>query len=43
MLEILETPHEIKDISDKKLEIHEGKIQFNDVNFHYVEGKPVFQ
>ncbi|MFA7717498.1 MAG: ABC transporter ATP-binding protein [Candidatus Absconditabacterales bacterium] len=43
MLEILETPHEIQDISDEKLHIHDGKIEFKEVNFHYVKENPVFQ
>ena len=42
MLEILDTPHEIVDTSDKKIDIHHGEITFDQVNFAYLEGKPIF-
>ena len=35
MLEILNTPHEIQDLSDKKLKITSGKIDFEKVVFTY--------
>jgi ABC-type multidrug transport system fused ATPase/permease subunit len=35
MLEILETPHEIVDLTDKKLKISSGKIAFENVCFNY--------
>ena len=43
MIEILETPHEVIDNTDMKLNIHEGKIDFRQVDFHYLAGKPIFQ
>ena len=43
MLEILETPHEIQDNTTEKLQIHDGRIEFNQVDFHYVADKPIFQ
>jgi len=43
MLEILETPHEIIDHTTKQLTVNQGKIEFQDVDFHYVSGKPVFE
>ena len=42
MLEILETPHEIQDYTNKKIKIWNGKIDFEDVTFSYVEWKKVF-
>lgn len=42
MLEILNTPHEIQDHTNKKLKIWNGKIDFDDVTFRYVEWKNVF-
>ncbi len=42
MLEILNTPHEIQDHTDKKLKIWHGKINFENVTFSYIDGKNVF-
>ncbi len=42
MLEILDTPHEIIDRSDKKLIVREGRIEFQNVNFQYLANKDVF-
>lgn len=42
MLEILDAPHEIIDTSDKKLKVTEGRIEFQNVDFHYTENKEVF-
>ncbi len=42
MLEILNTPHEIKDHTDKKLKVWNGKIDFENVTFSYIEWKNVF-
>ncbi|MEI8091636.1 MAG: hypothetical protein WCG98_05420 [bacterium] len=42
MLEILATPHEIVDHTKKILKVHDGRIDFHQVDFHYVSDKPVF-
>lgn len=42
MLEILNTPHEILDHTDKKLKIWSWKIDFDNVTFSYIEWKSVF-
>ena len=42
MLEILNTPHEIQDHTNKKLKIGHGKIDFENVTFNYIDGKNVF-
>ena len=42
MLEILNTPHEIQDHTNKKLKIWHGKIDFENVTFSYIDGKNVF-
>lgn len=42
MLEILNTPHEIQDNTNKKLKIWSWKIDFSNVTFSYVEWKNVF-
>jgi len=42
MLEILNTPHEIQDHTNKKLKIWNWKIDFENVTFSYVEWKNVF-
>lgn len=42
MLEILDTPHEIIDHTDKELVVHTGKIEYNEVDFHYIPENPVF-
>ena len=42
MLEILNTPHEIQDHTNKKLKILDGRIDFDNVTFSYIEWKKVF-
>jgi len=42
MLEILNTPHEVKDYSNKKLKILSGQINFENVKFSYEDWKTVF-
>lgn len=42
MLEILNTPHEIQDHTDKNLKVWNGKIDFENVTFSYIEWKNVF-
>ena len=42
MLEILNTPHEIQDHSNDELKITNGKIDFENVWFSYVDGKNIF-
>ena len=42
MLEILNTPHEIQDHTNKKIKITSWKIDFDNVTFSYVEWKNVF-
>ena len=42
MLEILNTPHEIQDYTDKKLKVWNWKIDFDNVTFSYIEWKNVF-
>lgn len=42
MLEILATPHEIIDHTHNILKVTDARIDFQQVDFHYVEGKPVF-
>ena len=42
MLEILNTPHEIQDHTNKKLRVWDGKIDFENVTFSYIEWKNVF-
>ena len=42
MLEILNTPHEIEDHTNKKLKIWNWKIDFENVTFSYLEWKNVF-
>jgi ABC-type multidrug transport system fused ATPase/permease subunit len=43
MLEILNTPHEIQDHTNKKIKILHGKIDFDNVTFSYSEEKKVFE
>ena len=43
MLEILMTPHEIIDYSDKKLKVKSWKIEFENINFSYEDWKQVFK
>jgi ABC-type multidrug transport system fused ATPase/permease subunit len=35
LVELLNTPHEITDTSDKKLKIRDGHIRFDNVTFAY--------
>ncbi len=42
MLEILKTPHEIQDHTNKKLKIKSWKIDFEDVNFSYIDWSNIF-
>ena len=42
MLEILNTPHEVQDHTNKKLKVWSWKIDFDNVVFNYVEWKNVF-
>ncbi len=42
MLEILNTPHEIQDHTDKKLKITSGKIDFEWVDFGYIDWSKIF-
>lgn len=43
MLQILITPHEIIDYSDKKLKVKSWKIEFENINFSYEDWKQVFK
>ena len=43
MLQILMTPHEIIDYSDKKLKVKSWKIEFENINFSYEDWKQVFK
>ena len=43
MLEILNTPHEIQDLTDKKIKITNGKIDFEWVNFSYIDWSKIFE
>ena len=43
MLEILNTPHEIQDHTNKKIKIWHWKIDFDNVTFSYIEWKKVFE
>ncbi len=42
MLEILNTPHEIQDYTNKKIKILNWKINFENVTFSYTEWKKIF-
>ena len=42
MLEILHTPHEIQDHTNKKIKIWHWKIDFDNITFSYIEWKNVF-
>lgn len=42
MLEILNTPHEIQDHTNKKLKITSGKIDFEWVDFSYIDWNKIF-
>lgn len=42
MIEILDEAHEIQDHTDKNLELHSGKIEFNTVRFNYIDGRNIF-
>ena len=39
MVEILDTPHEVIDNSEKKLKVKEGEIRFEKVDFSYGENQ----
>ena len=43
MLEILNTPHEIQDHTNKKLKITSGKIDFEWVDFSYIDWSKIFE
>ena len=43
MLELLATPHEIVDTTQNLLTVNDGRIDFHQVDFQYVDGKPVFE
>lgn len=44
MLDIMETPYAIQDASETRpLEITNGKIEFNDVSFSFIDGRTVFE
>ena len=43
MLEILDMPHEIVDTTTKHLKVTDGRIDFQQVAFQYVQGRPVFE
>lgn len=42
MLEILDEPHEIVDHSDIALRVDAGKVEFENIQFSYVDGKNIF-
>ena len=42
MLEILDAPHEIIDHTTTQLHVDAGRVEFTNVKFEYVEGKPIF-
>lgn len=42
MLEILDEPHEIVDHSDELLDVSAGKVEFDNVQFQYIDGKHIF-
>lgn len=42
MLEILDDPHEIIDHTNAQLQVDAGRVEFNNVQFGYAEGKPIF-
>ena len=42
MLEILDEPHEIVDYSDQALMVESGKIEFENVQFQYIDGTKIF-
>ena len=42
MLEILDEPHEIIDHSDIALRVDAGKVEFENIQFSYVDGKNIF-
>lgn len=42
MLEILDEPHEIIDNSDTVLQVSAGKVEFDTVQFKYIDGKHIF-
>ncbi|MCX6823517.1 MAG: ABC transporter ATP-binding protein [candidate division SR1 bacterium] len=42
MLEILDAPHEIVDHTIAQLHVDAGRVEFTNVQFGYVDGKPIF-
>jgi len=42
MLEILDAPHEIVDHTNAKLHVSAGRVEFTNIQFGYVDGKPIF-
>jgi len=42
MLEILDDPHEVVDHSDKVLDVSAGKVEFQNIQFQYIDKKNVF-
>ena len=42
MLEILDKSHEIKDVSDTKIIVNNGRIEFTHVQFAYGDNTPIF-
>ena len=42
MLEIFDEPHEIQDHSDKLLDVSAGKVEFENIQFSYIDGKNIF-
>ncbi|MFZ2718641.1 MAG: ABC transporter ATP-binding protein [Candidatus Absconditicoccaceae bacterium] len=43
MMEILDEEHEIKDTTNDKLKAENGKIEINNINFTYGDGKNIFE
>ena len=42
MLEILDEPHEIIDHSNRQLSVSAGKVEFEHIQFSYIDGKAIF-
>ena len=42
MLEILDESHEIVDYSDTRLDVSAGKVEFEHIQFRYIDGKNIF-
>jgi len=43
MIDILHTPHAIKDTSTKELKLTAGRIEIKDMTFGYKKPKPLFK